>query len=740
MRSGMIALVLGLLSLRLLPVLPPPWLLGLLVLLAVGLLFTRINRIGWFVLGLAWTCASAQLALDDRLAPELDGRTLWLQGQVVGLAQQDDGVVRFELAHPVSRRALLPQKIRLSWYGQHSVVAGEIWRLAVRLKRPHGLVNPQVFDYETWLLAQRIGATGSVKDGQRIAPASGLGSWRDRLRKRLLATPANGREAMLSALVVGDGSAIAPADWATLKATGTVHLLVISGTHIGLLAGLLYALVAGLARIGWWPQAIPWLPCACALALCGALVYGFLAGFQVPVQRACAMVGLVLLWRLRFRRIGASYVLLFALIVVLLNEPLASLQAGFWLSFSAVALLMLIFSGRLGGWSWGQSLVRAQWAIALGLLPMMLALGLPVSLSGPLANLVAVPLVGLVIVPLALAGSLLLPVPYVGTGLLWLAGGLVEILFRGLTPLAHWLPAWQPGTYGLGVWLLACAGTLLLLLPSGLPLRLFGWPLMLPLLFTTPQKIAEGTAVVTMLDVGQGLAVVVRTRNHALLYDAAPRFGDFDLGERVVLPSLRALNIEQLDLLLLSHGDNDHIGGASAVIEGMPVEHVISGEAGRLPSRWQAQPCRQRSWRWDGVTLQSWRWADASDANQASCVLIIEAQGERIVLTGDIDVAAESALLASGLELEARWLLSAHHGSRSSSSRAFVQRVAPQAVLISRGKHNAFGHPAPDVLARYAQIPARVYDTVAQGAVTVQLGQFTDAKTLRTESRFWREK
>lgn len=741
MRIGIVALAAGLLALRFLPALPPIWLVALLAVVAVPLLLFRSYPLALFLLGFSWACVSAQWALDERLAVNLDGRTLWLQGRVTGLPEVGEGVVRFQLQQASSRRAELPPRIRLAWYSAPPVRAGETWRLAVRLKRPHGLVNPQTFDYEAWLLAQRIGATGTVKSGERVQPAEGLGAWRDRLRQRLLATPAQGREGALAALVLGDGSGLSTADWQVLQNTGTVHLMVISGQHIGLLATFLYGLVAGLARLGFWPRTWPWLPCACVLAFSGALAYGLLAGFAVPVQRACVMVGLVLLWRWRFRHLGVWLPLLLALVAVLLLEPLASLQAGFWLSFAAVALLILIFSGRLGAWPWWRTLTRAQWAMAIGLLPLLLALGLPVSASGPLANLLAVPVVGLLVVPLALLGTLLLPVPWLGAGLLWLAGAALDLLFSLLAQLALWLPAWLPSTLPLWAWLLVALGALVLLLPAALPLRSLGALLLLPLLFSPPQRPEHGRAEVWMLDVGQGLALLVRTRQHALLYDAGPRFGDFDTGERVVLPSLRALDVRGLDLLLVSHADNDHAGGVAAIKRGLAVRQVLSGEPDKLAPLLQAEACVSgQHWQWDGVKFSTWRWAAATDGNQASCVLRIEANGERMLLTGDIDSRAELALLDSGLELRAEWLLAPHHGSRGSSSPALLAGVAPVGVLISRGQHNAFGHPHAEVIARYRALETRLYDTVEHGAVRIRLGAFEPAQGLRQQPRFWREK
>lgn len=741
MRTGMLALAMGLLAIRWLTALPSTAeLLGLL-LLGLLLLPWRSYPLGFFLLGFVWACTSAQWALDDRLAPQLDNRTLWLEGRVSGLPARRDGVLRFQLEAAEARNLQLPQRLRLSWYAGPPVQAGERWRLAVQLRRPLGTANPQVFDYEAWLLAQRIGALGSVKAGQRLQAASGVTAWRDQLRQRLLQTPAFAREGALAALVLGDGSGLSRADWQVLQATGTVHLMVISGQHIALLAGLVYAAVAGLARLGLWPRALPWLPWACGLGFAAALAYGVLAGFEVPVQRACVMVALVLLWRLRFRHLGVWLALLMALNAVLLVEPLASLQAGFWLSFAAVAVLLLVFAGRLGPWPWWRSWGRAQWSMAVGLLPAMLALGLPVSLSGPLVNLLAVPLLGVVVVPLALLGTLLLPVPWLGETCLWLAGGLLHGLFWGLTQVAAVLPAWLPVAPPLWAWCLGVLGVVLVLLPAGVPGRGLGVLLVLPLLWVPVPRPAPGEVQVWQWDVGQGLSVLLRTREHALLYDAGPRHGDFDLGERLVLPALRAQGISRLDVLLLSHADLDHAGGAEALQRGLPIGRVLSGEAAALPAVLAAQPCIDgASWQWDGVRFSTWRWQQAPEGNPASCVLQVEAaSGERLLLTGDIDQAAERALLASGRDLRADWLQVPHHGSGSSSSLAFLQAVAPRAALLSRARYNVYGHPHPQVLARYRALGVEVYDSVADGSLQLLLGRHGEAHGEREHAHFWRQ-
>ena len=738
MRTGMLALAMGLLVLRFLPVLPPVWLMLIMPVVALMLLPFRTFPMAFFLLGLTWASVSAKSALDDRLPEKLDGQTLWLEGKVVGLPNNLDGVVRFQLEDAVSRRTLLPERIRVAWYAGPEVRSGERWRLAVKLKRPGGLANPGAFDYEAWLLAQRIGATGTVVDGTLLKPA--VSAWRDDIRQRLLSVDAYGREGGLTALVLGDDSGLSPADWQILQDTGTVHLLVISGTHVGLLAGLLYGLVAGLARWGLWPRVLPWLPSAWVLAFSGALAYGFLAGFEVPVQRACVMLGLVLLWRLRFRHLGVVWPFLIAVNMVLIAEPLISLRPGFWLSFVAVAILMLIFGGRLGAWSWLQSWSRAQWLIALGLLPVLLALNLPVSLSGPLVNLFAVPWVSIFILPLALFGTLLLGIAPIGESLLWLAGFSMDGLFRCLAWMADAAPAWTGPAVPSWVWPLSLLGASLLLLPKGIALRPLGWPLLLLCIFPPQKSIPVGQVEVMQLDVGQGLAILLRTREHTLLYDAGPRFGEFDIGERVVLPAIRRAGISHLDLMVLSHADADHAGGAPAIQQALPVTRVLGGDVGRMPLELSVESCRNgETWTWDEVKFTTWIWEQAAEGNQASCVLAVQANGERLLLTGDIDVPAERAMLAQGFDLRADWLQSPHHGSRSSSSQLFLRAGAPRGVLISRGRNNAFGHPHPLVMSRYRFLGYEIHDSAELGAITLQLGTFAGVEAERRIRRFWRE-
>jgi competence protein ComEC len=328
----------------------------------------------------------------------------------------------------------------------------------------------------------------------------------------------------------------------------------------------------------------------------------------------------------------------------------------------------------------------------------------------------------------------------VGESILWLAGFFMEGLFRFLALAADGLPAWSGPAVPAWVWPLSLLGGVLLLLPNGVLMRLLGWPMLLLCAFPPQKNVPEGQVQVQQLDVGQGLAILLRTRDHTLLYDAGPRFGDFDLGQRVVIPAIRRAGTARLDLMLLSHADADHAGGASAVFQAMPVDNVLGGDIQRMPVDLPVQACRNGdTWRWNEVQFSTWIWDGATEGNQASCVLKVEASGERLLLTGDIDVDAERAMIEDGFAHNAEWLQSPHHGSRSSSSARFLRAVAPRGVLISRGRNNAFGHPHPLVMARYKGLGIASYDSADLGAITLQLGAFGEPEAERSRRRFWRD-
>lgn len=740
MRAALLAFAIGVVGARWWPGLPPGWLVACLA--AVGLfLVLRPGQAGrWFglsLVGLAWALFSALRISADQLDPRLDDRTVWVEGQVVGLPVSTATGVRFQLRDAVSRRGELPSRVQVNWPGGPAIRSGDRWRLALSLAHPRGLVNPGGFDYEAWLFAQGIGATAHVKDGHLVhAGSPGI---REAVRDKMLGSSAHPSAPLLVALVLGDDSGLSPRQWRVLQATGTVHLFVISGQHVGLLAGLVYGLVAGLARLGAWPRRLPWLPCACVGAAGAGVCYGLLAGFEVPVQRACVMICITLLWRWRFRHLGVFTPLLLAWVAVVALNPMASLTPGFWLSFAAVAILLIGFSGRLGAWPWWRAWWRAQWLVALGLAVVMSALGLGISFSGPWVNLLAVPWVSFIVLPLALAGTVGAWLPWVGEFLLWCAAGALDGLLGVLGWAADRSAPWLAPRVPSWAWLLAALGAVLLLAPAGVPLRWPGVPLILQLAFAPLPRPAWGHAQVMQLDVGQGLSILVRTRHHALLFDAGPGYRAGDAGERIVVPSLRRLGVRRLDTLVISHDHADHSGGAGAVIRELLPARVLVGEPGTAPWGRHGQPCEgAQPWEWDGVRFEPWRWPRAQSSNPASCVLLIEANGERLLLTGDIDSQAERALLAAWPGLTVNWLQAPHHGSRTSSSGPFLEALAPAGVLISRGWNNRFGHPHPEVSERLEQRGIVPFDSARAGAVEWVLGRNDTPVTWRARPRLWR--
>lgn len=731
----------------------------------------RVRRL-WIPLafgaGFFWAALCAHQRMAGWLAPGLEGRDLQVLGVVSSLPALGERGARFELeVESAPGGEALPRKILLSWYrsplaedGPAPLAApvrpGERWLFTVRLRRPHGSVNPHGFDYEAWLLERGIGATGYVRARpapQRLGERRTLGdrvelareAVRERFFSRLEATPAAG---ILTALAVGDQRAIAAEEWRLFGRTGVTHLMSISGLHVTLISGLF----AGLVSASWRrcpPLALrlPARKAAALAAVAAALGYTLLAGFAVPAQRTFYMVAVVAaaLWS---GGIAAPLrVLALAAATVTVLDPWAPLAPGTWLSFGAVLLIFY----ALGAWTRGEAALRSslaawarvQWAVTLGLAPAAVFLFGQVSIAGPLANALAIPLVSLVVTPLALAAA---AVPL--DALLDVAARLVEWLLVFLEWCAG-LPAavWEqhaPAPWTVG---LALAGVAWLLAPRGVPSRAAGLALMAPAIFLAPARPAEGEAWITTLDVGQGLAVLVRTRERALLYDAGPAYGpDADSGGRVVVPLLRALGVSRLDTLVLTHEDSDHLGGALSVLESVPVGRMASSLPGAHPLHAlgaAASACLAgERWEWDGVRfefLHPARDAAGGRRNDRSCVLRVSTAGGAMLLTGDIERGAERELLARGAALRSDVLLVPHHGSRSSSSPEFIAAVAPRWALAAAGYRSRFGHPSPEVVERYGAAGARVLRTDLDGAVQVRLGARVEVGTERAlRPRYWR--
>jgi len=737
--------------------LPPASWVGLAVAAVVALAVRfRVLRVpAAMAIGFGWAYLWACQVLCDPFPGNLVRHDLTAVGRIASLPDGGARATRFlfdieSLADggaPVPFRGL----VRLAWYrdGETPATAsdqavsprlraGERWRLTVRLKPPHGFVNPGGFDYERWLFQQGVGATGYVRDAsaaERLSAGAGryrVARWRQELRDRLVVMLGSGPGASLvRALVLGDRGGLAPAQWEVFARTGTSHLIAISGLHVGVVAMVVFFLVRRLwARAG--PLALHLAaPRAGALAaLAAALGYSALAGFAVSTQRALVMLAVVLAAILAARTLRPASALLLALAAVLIVDPASVLSYGFWLSFGAVAVLLYALGGRLRApgrpWRWG----AAQWAVALGLLPMLLLFFGRASLVAPLVNIVAVPAFGIVL-PVVLAAALVtlatgwaLPLALAGDGLALGYEGLARIAgMPGATLALGGLPGWA--------WFAAAGGVLLLLAPRGLPGRWLGLVFLLPLALVRPPAPAPGEARVVLLDVGQGLAVVVRTASHALVYDAGPRFpSGFNTGDAVVVPYLRETGVRRLDLLIASHGDQDHAGGLAGLMDPITVDRLLSGEPAALAdwlpvaARTTAEPCRRgQVWHWDGVELALLHPDHGGYAgNDSSCVLRVRAGRASLLLTGDIEAGVERRLVdLEGPDLAADVLVAAHHGSATSTSAAFLDAVAPALVLYSSGYANRFGFPSAEVQARVAARDIRWLDTADSGALELTL-------------------
>lgn len=764
MVTGTLAFLLGVLVLQWQPALPPASLLYFFPLLfvfyplrhtAYGGLILRL--VGASLFGFLWAWMQAAFLLSSELPPDLEGQDVVLEGVVASLPERDAQRSRFVFAvdslRHQGRRVPSPGTVRLAWYRNiPELKAGQRWRLQVRLKRPHGMANPGLFDYEGWLFQQRLRATGYVRTSQEnalLADNSGrypLQRLRQYIHQMLRqATGDHASAGLIAALALGERQDINSEQWQLLRLTGTNHLVAISGLHVGIVAGLAFFL---LRRLWRWPLLLATPKVAALAALAAAALYAALAGFSVPTQRALIMVAVAMLALLVQRNVRPVRILALALLVVLLIDPLAVLAPGFWLSFGAVAVILYGMGGRLGvggvGWRWG----RVQLLVALGLAPLLALWFGQVPLIGALANLLAVPWVSLLVVPLILLGCMLVLFwPAAAALILALALYALDGMWRWLEWCAGLLPE-QWNSVNIVPWTLipALAGVAWLLAPRGWPARWLGLIWLLPMLFVPLPAPRVGEAWIDVLDVGQGLAVLVRTANHALLYDSGPPFGkDSNAGSLVIVPLLQQYGIRQVDALILSHGDSDHSGGAATVFESLPVQAFYSGADEHYPWREHTTCAHGQAWDWDGVRFEMLWPLPGVDGlphwkNNASCVLRIATSGGSLLLTGDIEAAAEQHLLeAIPEQLQVDVVQVPHHGSKTSSTEPFVVAMAPHHAVFSTGYLNRWGFPAQEVADRYQEHGALLYNTAQDGAVRVKLeGQGVQIEGWRQRGRrYW---
>lgn len=690
-----------------------------------------------------WFGFNAREAMQARLPAERDGQDVAARIEVIGLPESGERQTRFQARVVDSGVLAAGAKLRLSWYAPMPVLQpGDRIDATLRLRRPRGFMNPGGFDAERQALVDRIAAVGYVRTGQ-VLEGQGSGAI-DRLRARIAARiDARVHDpviaALLRALAIGDVRGLRDDHWDTLRASGTGHLVAISGLHVGLVAAfgawwftLVYRMFP---RLGLrWPR-----PQAMAVgALITASAYAALAGLGVPVLRTLLMIAVALLATLLRRSIRGVDALLLAALVVFAIDPLSLLGAGFWLSFVGVAFLVWAMTGSEASFG---GLWRAQIAMSVGLLPIGAWWFAQTSIVGFVANLVAVPWITFVIVPVLL---LAMGVDAISgwSGLFVLPAKLLAPLWWALSEAARSpLAEWHFAQFGGWALVFALIGAAWVLLPRGVPMRWAGLVLMLPLLWPARMPLREGEFELTVFDVGQGLSVLVRTRDHSLLYDTGARWSeDRDVGDAVVVPSLHALGVRKLDRLMISHLDDDHAGGRDSVLQAFPDAAQSVGNDADPSPRCEAG----QQWTWDGVDFTVLHpppyFPDLDNDN--SCVLRIGSSNGSALLPGDIGALIEQRLVReqrSAIDVDV--VVAAHHGSKHSSSAEFVTATSAATVVFARGWRNRFGHPAPEIRSRWRESGTVVADTAVQGAIRLTFsthGPVLDAERDRS-TVFWRE-
>ena len=735
---------------------------------------------GFFLAGLTWASWHAGNQMESRLPTSLEGQKLEVSGYLCGIAEPGSfGSVRFPFCvtqwHDLaSEHPELPDRLRLAWYGKaaREDLSSRL-RLTVVLKKPHGGFNPRGFRYESWLFRQNYGATGSIRslasDGSvRCGIECQYHQWRSAMVKSLLQRVDSYQSgALIASLMLGYRGDLEPAHWQVLKATGTIHLVAISGLHLGLVA-----VGAGFV----FRRLLVWLPerrlsparfrlLLFSLVCLTSLGYALAAGFSVPTRRALIMVVVACWWVFSARRGRAADGVLLALFLVLITDPLSPLDQGFWLSFGAVTVLTLVFSGMLRPASWWQSLIAAQFAIFALLWPILSLLDQPQPLVGLLVNLVAIPMVSLLIMPaIFMSAFIMVLLPWLEPVFL----GSLDLLLSGF---------W---------WFLEAASELKLPIIRPDLAVLFGAALVIPLALTlpfsgfrlavvfsvllwleavwglSPQQSTSGNVSVAhpeirVWDVGQGLSVLVRQGDRVLLYDTGPELeGVYSAAESVLVPNLKALGIQRIDALVISHDDKDHSGGIPLLLEEFEIRAIVSGEPLRLknrigiPAGLKVHSCVEgvAAFTAKGLMASGWQFGDSLEGNDASCVVILSFNdgAQDLILGGDISAQAEQIFLQQNPELiEAksryRVVLAPHHGSKTSSSSAWVKQLAPDLTVFTAGYRHRYGHPHPEVVERYRQAGSRLLNTATSGAIQLVFRPGNvEIKEARQSARFWIEK
>ncbi|MCZ6802730.1 MAG: DNA internalization-related competence protein ComEC/Rec2 [Proteobacteria bacterium] len=720
MLAGTLAFAIGIYCLLQFSFLPPLWVMAFLPLLFLQCrYFPAIRIIFIFYIGFCWALFCAVLETDHYLNPDIEKIDVFIKGTVVSLPEIYGDHIRFlmdinEIKDSNDRWFRSPGIVRLSWYRtQKTPSPGEIWQLKTRLKRPYGFMNPGGFDYEAWMLRQGIKAIGYVKQ-DKLNQKMGVAEYYfiQRLRYKIahqlkheLDKPLLG---LVLALSLGDRSQLERKQWEIFTQTGTNHLIAISGLHLGLIAGFIYFLARFFwSRFYFATQRIPAPYFASLMAFAGAFFYAVLAGFALPAQRSLIMISVCLFALFSAKQILIVNVICIAVILVLILDPFAIIAADFWLSFLAVIIILYVTRFRISKRNNLMRWIRLQCLLSIALCPILIFWFKQIPLYSLLANLIAIPVIGFLLVPLILVAMILLfPLPGLSQFLYNIIDRINEVQWSYLEFLSQQnyviIPVAAPNLLSLA---LAVIGIIFLLMPRGLPARWLGIIWILPLLFPLTPTLNQGEFDFNLLDVGQGLSAVIQTNRHTLVYDTGAKFSErFNIGDAVLKPYLRYKGINQISLLLISHGDNDHIGGVNAIIENFKIDKILTSVPTQLPVG-KSEFCHAgQKWGWDGVDFEILhpQQENSFTGNNGSCVLKVASPYGSVLLTGDIERQAEKSLLKNARELiKSDILLVPHHGSRTSSTKMFISAVAPKYAFTATGYRNRFGFPKQDIISRY---------------------------------------
>ena len=687
-----------------------------------------------------WTNLHLLHTLESRLSPDFNHRIMRVTGVIADIPEVRSQSIRFIFKPEIITQYpyRLPRKIRLSWYRTDQLpVAGERWQFLVKLKAPGGFQNPGGFDYERWLFVKGIGATGYVRKSnlnQRLdrSPPWHINLWRTRMLEGIKQNCFScDNIGLIQALVLGYRGDIQPRHREILRDTGTAHLLAISGLHIGMVAGLFFAFGQWIWRIWFYRFIQNRIVFSASLAFAAGFMYAALAGFSLPTVRALVMLAVVFVALLFRSGINLLNSVAIAVVLILIVNPLAIGSSSFWLSIGAllvIGLAQFLLPGPVSHW---KQMLGIQLLFSLLFVPVSILLFDQINPASFFANILAIPLVSLVIVPLDLIGAFLGSFEIsLARWLLIASDTLLTWLFAYLSLLLDLgLGAHQGGGIPFALISFSALGLIILLLPAGSVAKKPAFILFILPLFWHRPALDFGAYQLTLLDVGMGTSAVLQTRNHSLVYDFGPGNNQgYSTGLWVLKPFLRHQGIEAPDLMIISHNHKDHSGGFYSFIGSYDPARLVSGTPLEVEKKFNlSTPVRSchdyPSWRWDGVEFE-FLTADRNEAftnsNNRSCVLRISGF-HNTLLVGDIESEQELRLVkTSPGSLSASVLLAPHHGSSTSSTPGFVHSVNPDIALFSVGKGNHWGFPNSEVLEVYRDMGIEIVRTDQHGAITVR--------------------